>query len=1549
MRFPERFSVALIVLLLTLGGAAKAQFLSLEDRGIFFESPRALVGERAWFPEARAGGDFLSVIYEEIYPADEGSGGELYISLLTSENGRSWGQNERIVGPIQYESDNPPVIFSSRVTNQGEIYVAVQSEATVTQVLRSTDGGDSFEEVARLETQVASVAPRLSLRDDGGLLLFVSQNVEGLQRILYARSEEGSSWTGFEPLAEEIQIGLHFLPTHASYQGREYVVFQSLNPEQASTYQLYVKISQDGGRTWSDARLLTEFATQTASDNYLDYDNQRPMLRDLGNALGLTWERTLGVQTRRVFFGQLGSDGTFTATPQAVSRSENDALAPETFRYQGNTYLLWFINPTGNSRIVLGMQQGNSWLRRELSPSGQQARFGSSLVDADRLHVFWQQERGAPQANRLVYLEPDQHVDPIRPNPQNYVAGRRSDQSTVQYSWQPPQDASGIEGYNYVWNRQPDTEVPRELELSASQRALQVQADEDGRWYLHFRARDRAGNWSPTTTISYFRDQTPPDRVTFPPPPVDEEGYLVSNSFTLDWNPPDAEDVAGYTYSLTRVGDPREENPESYQPTGLPRSVITESSELSRQNFDNGLWALSVAPVDRVGNVGEPNTMFLRLNKYIPVTEIFRIGVNRDVLGRYTLDVTGRGFTSNGTIERIVIDRDGRRPYDWVFRRSENAYRVLDDRRIRGLTVSDVESGSYRIGLEHSERGMTFAGRRLTFEETGRITFGDYTVRYAPSYRFELPGLFTIAAGDMVLWVVMGLMMLLAIFSSTRLVGVVREGRMLQIEARSIATGRRLPGPEQKRQVEKMRRRGIGLRFKFTLFAVLLVISVVTALAFFLSRTALERQETILARGLEERIELLLDSISARSEELLINPDNNRVELSNLVRQSQVLDEALYITITGRRRGANDYGYVWSTNDPLLTEAEPEREYVIDRQLNTENLVAGESQIQDAVTDSATTLGSDLNQEAISSLGDLPQQIEEVNNEIVTAITERGLNENSPEVQRLDQTRIELESRIRRILEDLGQVYRSYPEFNPNQLSREQTEYVFYQPALAWNPAAGAESQQYFRGTVRVGISTELILNEIARAQRDLIISTIIVAAVAVGAGVVGALLLATIVVIPINRLVRGVEVIRDTEDKSELENHVINVRSRDELSVLADTVNSMTQGLVAAAATNKELTVGKDVQKMFIPLETDESGRKMTSIREEATGVAFAGYYEGASAVSGDYFTYTRLDDRYYAIIKCDVSGHGVSAALIMVQVATLYTYFFRDWSSHRNESQALTNLVVQINDIIESMSFKGLFAAFTLSLLDTQTGEMRVCNAGDNLVNILSAETGQLSQHKLKQTPAAGVFPSDIVEMQSGFPEERIRLNSGDTALLYTDGIEESFHLLRDQDYNLHTVTAEDREQGRVPSEESNDPRAVVPIDEGQQREEFGTWRIYQVVEAVYHQQQFRLTRLFDPDNVDLLFDFSRCEPTPENMVMALMSVEKVFRLNRHPEAGPDDRVRVDTRIDEFLRSYFTQYDAYFHHPLEYSDLPEYRYFSRIREDEQEDDLTVLAIRKK
>jgi len=102
-------------------------------------------------------------------------------------------------------------------------------------------------------------------------------------------------------------------------------------------------------------------------------------------------------------------------------------------------------------------------------------------------------------------------------------------------------------------------------------------------------------------------------------------------------------------------------------------------------------------------------------------------------------------------------------------------------------------------------------------------------------------------------------------------------------------------------------------------------------------------------------------------------------------------------------------------------------------------------------------------------------------------------------------------------------------------------------------------------------------------------------------------------------------------------------------------------------------------------------------------------------------------------------------------------------------------------------------------------------------------------------------------------------------------------------------------------------------------------------------------------DPNEV-LTFDFSSCEPTASNATLALMAIEKVFRLYRDPNAGSEQRVAVDKKIDDFLRVHFEQYNLFFAYPRQTStDDSLYNEYTHLVEDEQYDDLTMLAIRRK
>ena len=130
---------------------------------------------------------------------------------------------------------------------------------------------------------------------------------------------------------------------------------------------------------------------------------------------------------------------------------------------------------------------------------------------------------------------------------------------------------------------------------------------------------------------------------------------------------------------------------------------------------------------------------------------------------------------------------------------------------------------------------------------------------------------------------------------------------------------------------------------------------------------------------------------------------------------------------------------------------------------------------------------------------------------------------------------------------------------------------------------------------------------------------------------------------------------------------------------------------------------------------------------------------------------------------------------------------------------------------------------------------------------------------------------------------------------------------------------------------------------------KEEFGPDRIKQIIEAVYNKRKFTLTKLDNPNATEVLdFDFTKCEGTVQESILALASLEKVFRLYKTPSIQQTDYIRIDKKIDEFLLKYFNMYDYYAAHKTEDSAGVNYVDYDQMLEDEQSDDLTLLAIKR-
>jgi sigma-B regulation protein RsbU (phosphoserine phosphatase) len=153
---------------------------------------------------------------------------------------------------------------------------------------------------------------------------------------------------------------------------------------------------------------------------------------------------------------------------------------------------------------------------------------------------------------------------------------------------------------------------------------------------------------------------------------------------------------------------------------------------------------------------------------------------------------------------------------------------------------------------------------------------------------------------------------------------------------------------------------------------------------------------------------------------------------------------------------------------------------------------------------------------------------------------------------------------------------------------------------------------------------------------------------------------------------------------------------------------------------------------------------------------------YVPVDRVGGDYCHIANVGGRHVVLTLCDVSGHGVAAALLASRV-----------NSHLQEQELIDPdpwaLTLDMNNFLRKhFDETGMFVTFLAITVDTKSLKARICGAGHPGPIIWRKATGDVfslrSQH----------LPVGILENFDRSPHfETVQLAPGDRILLYTDGI--------------------------------------------------------------------------------------------------------------------------------------------------------------------------------
>jgi phosphoserine phosphatase RsbU/P len=170
---------------------------------------------------------------------------------------------------------------------------------------------------------------------------------------------------------------------------------------------------------------------------------------------------------------------------------------------------------------------------------------------------------------------------------------------------------------------------------------------------------------------------------------------------------------------------------------------------------------------------------------------------------------------------------------------------------------------------------------------------------------------------------------------------------------------------------------------------------------------------------------------------------------------------------------------------------------------------------------------------------------------------------------------------------------------------------------------------------------------------------------------------------------------------------HRVRIERRDQLGVLGESFNDMIGSVSTLIQEQQqrqrlenEISIAREVQDQLFP-------RTLPQI----PGVEIEAICKAAREVSGDYYDFIQLSPTHLAIAIADISGKGISAALLM---ASLQAALRSQVLVAGSETMSTAELVARLNKHLVRNTADDRFATFFIGVYDSVTRTLRYTNAG-------------------------------------------------------------------------------------------------------------------------------------------------------------------------------------------------------------------------------------------
>jgi phosphoserine phosphatase RsbU/P len=225
-----------------------------------------------------------------------------------------------------------------------------------------------------------------------------------------------------------------------------------------------------------------------------------------------------------------------------------------------------------------------------------------------------------------------------------------------------------------------------------------------------------------------------------------------------------------------------------------------------------------------------------------------------------------------------------------------------------------------------------------------------------------------------------------------------------------------------------------------------------------------------------------------------------------------------------------------------------------------------------------------------------------------------------------------------------------------------------------------------------------------------------------------------------------------------------VRVPHRDQLAALGESFNTMTASVGTLIEEQRrrqrlenELSIAHEVQQQLFP-----------HALPNLPGLELEAICRPARTVSGDYYDFIRISPTRLAIALADISGKGISAALLMANVQAALrsdVLRYRNGGSGNGEMQINTaEIVSHLNRHLFRNSSEERYATFFFGVYDTETQRLNYTNAGHLAPVYICGE-------KIKKLETGGMVVGLFNDVP--FDQGTVTIEPGGILIAYSDGL--------------------------------------------------------------------------------------------------------------------------------------------------------------------------------